>query len=82
MVSGGLGVVHLAILSGCVTKIEVEAVLEKCKEIMWGSRINVRIKSTAGTVMMWFLPMLMGGMGVLFLAIAAAIYFSSRQKAE
>jgi hypothetical protein len=26
--------------------------------------------------------MLMGGMGVLFLAIAAAIYFSSRQKAE
>jgi hypothetical protein len=44
--------------------------------------INARIKSTGGTVMMWFLPMLMGGMGVLFLAIAAAIYFSSRQKAE
>ncbi|NJM46854.1 MAG: DUF3592 domain-containing protein [Alkalinema sp. RU_4_3] len=43
--------------------------------------INARIKSTGGTVMMWFLPMLTGGMGVLFLAIAAAIYFSSRQKA-
>jgi hypothetical protein len=42
---------------------------------------NVRIKSTGGTVMMWFLPILMGGMAVFFLAIAAAIYFPSRQKA-
>jgi Protein of unknown function (DUF3592) len=42
--------------------------------------IQARIKSTGGQVMMWFLPMLTGGMGILFLAIAAAIYFPSRQK--
>jgi hypothetical protein len=65
--------------------------VEEAVHGVWGVRccsschikkpINVRIQSTAGTVIMWFLPILTGGMGILFLAIAAAIYFPSRQKA-